>query len=155
MSTLDLYICLCHRRNASETRHWFIMTALPGAETGTWYHVEGGPTLKTDYKLQVQAGKRVESRGVENMYKIGTISETNVKKPKAAVQSVPLQRCQRFSVAVLAKLEKKWLVPEGTTACWEAQIEPSPCEAGPSSSLGGSSYRSRTLAWPSFSWKGV
>lgn len=97
----------------------------PGNPYCTWYHVTGGPTQGLQYTLQIQANKRVDSFGIASKTRIGTIPATEVNKVKAAAQAVPLQRCQRWTVAVLGRLEQKGLVPPGTQDRFNAQVEPS------------------------------
>ncbi|KKZ64441.1 hypothetical protein EMCG_09576 [[Emmonsia] crescens] len=128
MSTLDVSVAFCHRRNPGETQHWMFILAIPGSTTGTWYHVTGGPTLQAGYTLHIQAGKRLDSFGIASRTVLCQISANDINKVRAAAQAVPLQRCQRWTVALLDRLEQRGLVPLGTKVRFESQIEPSPHE---------------------------
>ncbi|EED20287.1 conserved hypothetical protein [Talaromyces stipitatus ATCC 10500] len=123
-STLDIYIGFGNRRG-NDTLHWILMLATPGTDRCTWYHVTGGPTQARGYTLQIQANKRLNSFGLSGKRFISTIPASEINKIKSAAQSVPLQRCQRWTTAVLGQLEAKRLVPPGTMAEFESQIEPS------------------------------
>ncbi|KAF2171803.1 hypothetical protein M409DRAFT_50443 [Zasmidium cellare ATCC 36951] len=126
--TLDLHVGFCVRRRPNDTRHWIIILVKPGDPKCTWYHVKGGPQgdpPANAYEVFIEDGKRLNSQGIEHLSeKIATISDADRAKVKAAVQSVERQRCQLFTVAVLAKLEKKGLVPIGTSASFAARVEP-------------------------------
>lgn len=123
-STLDIYVGFGNRRG-NDTLHWILMLAIPGTDRCTWYHVTGGPTQTRGYTLQIQANKRLNSFGLSGKRFISTIPAREINKVKATAQSVPLQRCQRWTTAVLGQLEVKRLVPPGTMADFERQIEPS------------------------------
>ncbi|KAF3921812.1 hypothetical protein AA313_de0204420 [Arthrobotrys entomopaga] len=126
---LDLSIYICKPHQPNNGRHWLLMTSYPSAPTGTWYHVTGGPTQNRPYTLEIQAGKRTDSRGIDKAYKVGKISPRDVNKLKAAVQGVnDQQNCQRFVVAVVEKLEKKGLVRQGMAEYWSKQYKKSPWE---------------------------
>lgn len=127
MAELELHVGFGQRRQ-DDPLHWMLILRAPDDEFCTWYHVTGGPSQGTDYTLMIQGHKRFKSFGIASTTLIGTVPETETNKIKAAAQAVPLQRCQRWTVAVLDKLEKKNLVPAGTSAKFEAQVEPSKAE---------------------------
>jgi hypothetical protein len=94
----------------------------------TWYHVTGGPSQGLDYTLTIQANKRVNSLGIESKELVGSIYEKYIDKLKSSAQSLPLQRCQRWTCELLSDLERKGLITAGTAASYRARIEPSPYE---------------------------
>ncbi|OAX77472.1 hypothetical protein ACJ72_08228 [Emergomyces africanus] len=153
MSTLDVWVAFCNRRNAGETQHWIFILATPGSLIGTWYHVTGGPTLGAGYALQIQAGKRLDSFGISSRTLVCQISANDINKVRAAAQAVPLQRCQRWTVALLDRLEQRGVLPPGTKARFESQIEPSPHERSAEESQAGglnSSSHSRSRSASSY-----
>ncbi|KAL8935694.1 MAG: hypothetical protein Q9211_004559, partial [Gyalolechia sp. 1 TL-2023] len=93
-----------------------LMLQTRGAPVGTWIHSTGGPTLNAPYICTIQANKRVNSRDIESTDFLGTISPKDFNKVKAAAKRVPPQQCQMYVVTVTSELEKKGLLPNGTTA---------------------------------------
>lgn len=134
MAKLQLWVAFGKRRG-NDPLHWILMVASEDGSDCTWYHVTGGPTLNTAYKLVIQ-NKRFKSFGVTEHHYVADIDAKDLNKVKASAQSAPMQRCQRWSVEVLADLERKKLVPAGTAQYWSSRIETSPYEAtaGPSAS---------------------
>lgn len=119
---LVIYLGFGKRRGKSPL-HWMFIYAPEGEEeVCTWVHVTGGP--KEGYKLKIEAGKRLKSFGIASKEVIGMIPAKEEKKIKAAAQAVPLQRCQRWTTALVAILEKKDLLAKGTAASLEQRIEP-------------------------------
>lgn len=104
------------------------MLCPPGSNESTWYHFTGGPTQQMGYTLQMQGGKRLNSFGTASRTFVCTIPASETNKVKAAAKAVPLQRCQRWTVALLGRLEQKGLVPPDTSAEWESRVEISPHE---------------------------
>ncbi|CAK1359990.1 hypothetical protein CB0940_06105 [Cercospora beticola] len=134
--SLDIYVGKCVRREANHTQHWILILAKPGEDKCTWYHVRGGHQVDPpeQYHLDIEDGKRLASRGIQQRIKVGSIKESDRNKVKAACQSVPLQRCQTHTVAVLAKLEAKGLVQAGIAAQFNTQVEPQKVAGSKSSS---------------------
>lgn len=117
----ELFVAVCHRRADGGPRHWMIVLHPPGSRNCTWFHVvldEMG-----EYHLQIQAGKRFDSFGIEYKQYVQIIDQKNLRKVQAAAQAVPMQRCQLWTVEVLGKLERKGLVPEGTAHYFASQVE--------------------------------
>ena len=125
----DIYIAFCNRRPNNDPLHWILLVATPGSRTCTWYHVEGNPAQ--GYTLKIQANKRIDSFGIASKEYIGQIYEKDTAKLRAAAQSVPMQRCQKWTVEVLRNLERKGLVPRGIADRYAAQVE-QPREVRPS-----------------------
>lgn len=94
------------------------------AQTCTWYHVVGGPSQNRKYERKIQAGKRIDSHGISKKQWVSCILGSELGKVKSAVDAVRLQPCQRWTVEVLGGLEKKGLVPPGTSSDYRAQMEP-------------------------------
>ena len=134
MSDLDIYIGY-EARQGNDPLHWIVLLAPPGSERGTWYHVTGGPMESTGYALEIQRNQQMSRSGIVSKAKVSTIAARDVDKFDAAARSVPLQRCQRWTVALLAKLETKDLLPPGTSAHFEKKVEPTryeqPSRRGP------------------------
>ncbi|KAF2763200.1 hypothetical protein EJ05DRAFT_506815 [Pseudovirgaria hyperparasitica] len=131
-----VYIGFCQRRQSRDPTHWMLIYAVPGSQTCTWVHVEGGP--REGYVLKILSGKRVDSWGIESRELIGYLNRSDEKKLHAAAKSIPLQRCQRWTTALVAKLEERGLIPAaGKAAQLQNRIEPSPYEN--QGSLGGGS----------------
>ncbi|CAG7963758.1 unnamed protein product [Penicillium nalgiovense] len=101
-----------------------LLLAKPGSLHCTWYHVVGGPTQDQGYVRKIQAGKRMDSFGISRKQYIGSIAASEINKVKSAVVAVPVQECQRWTVDVLAGLERKCLVPSGTSVHYYNQMEP-------------------------------
>jgi hypothetical protein len=118
----DAYVAFCQRRG-SDPLHWMLLLANPGSLHCTWYHVVGGPTKDRDYERKIQAGKRMDSFGISRKQYIGSIAASEINKVKSAVVAVPMQDCQRWIVEVLAVLERKRLVPSGTSVHYYNQME--------------------------------
>ncbi|KAK3302743.1 uncharacterized protein B0T15DRAFT_369339, partial [Chaetomium strumarium] len=116
MGDLHVVVAICKKR-PGDARHWILMLAEDDAENATWYHSVDGPTKGKPYKLDI-AVKRFRSQGVDKHYKIATIPAKEKNKVKAAAQNTPVKFCQRWVVDVLAVLEKKSLVPQGTAHTW-------------------------------------
>lgn len=74
---------------------------------------------------------------------LGRIVEKDIGKLRASAPSIPMQRCQRWTVEVLGSLERKGLVPVGTTNRFAAQVEPARAArtSGRSRLSGGSDFR--------------
>lgn len=123
-SSWDIYVAYGNRRR-NDTLHWILLLANPGSDRCTWYHVVGGPTQGRPYQPKIEANKRVNSFGIASKVWISRIPASEINKVKATAQSVPLQRCQCWTTEVLAGLERKQLVPPGTSAYHRTQIEPS------------------------------
>ncbi|KAK4235057.1 hypothetical protein C8A03DRAFT_37115 [Achaetomium macrosporum] len=125
MSDLQLVVAICKARGDGGARHWILMLAEDNAESATWYHSTGGPTQGKPYSVEI-AMKRFRSQGVDKHYKIATIPAKEKNKVKAAVQNTTAKFCQRWVVDVLASLEKKTLVPQGTADTWYKAMEVDP-----------------------------
>ncbi|CAI7623855.1 unnamed protein product [Penicillium glandicola] len=123
----DVYVAFCQRRGDAPL-HWMLLLANPGSMRCTWYHVVGGPTQNRDYERKIQAGKRIDSFGISRKQYIGHISASEINKVKSAVVAVPVQECQRWTVEVLAGLERKCLIPSGTSVDYYNQMEPAQVE---------------------------
>lgn len=120
----NVHVAFCQRRG-NDPLHWMLLLANPGSLRCTWYHVVGGPTQNRDYERKIQAGKRMDSFGISRTQYVGCISASDINKVKSAVVAVPVQDCQHWMVEVLAGLERKFLVPLGTSVHYHSQIEPS------------------------------
>jgi hypothetical protein len=124
---LDIYVAFGKRRNPGQALHWMVVTTPEGSTTATYYHVTGGPTQNKPFTRQIAAGKRLDSSGIGQTFKIGTVPDTDVNKIKAASQSTPLpatgENCQNYVVGMLQKLEAKEFVPAGTAAGYQSKIE--------------------------------
>lgn len=118
----EIYVAFCHRRPSGDPIHWILMARPEGSQRCTWYHVEGSPTQ--GYQLKIQANKRMDSFGIASKHFIGRIDDKNIGRLRAAAQSVPMQRCQLWTVQLLSGLETKGLVPAGTAYRFQAQVEP-------------------------------
>ncbi|KGO78522.1 hypothetical protein PITC_067310 [Penicillium italicum] len=121
--TWNVYVAFCQRRG-TDPLHWMLLLANPGSMRCTWYHVVGGPTQNREYERKIQAGKRIDSFGISRMEYVGYISASDINKVKSAVVAVPMQNCQRWMVEVLAGLERKFLIPFGTSVHNHDRIEP-------------------------------
>ncbi|KAJ5504217.1 hypothetical protein N7463_007091 [Penicillium fimorum] len=122
----DVYVAFCQRRGKYPL-HWMLLLANPGSLHCTWYHVVGGPTQNQDYDRKIEAGKRIDSFGISKQQYIGQISARDINKVKSAVVAVLVQECQRWTVEVLAGLERKSLIPLSTSGDYYNQMEvPSP-----------------------------
>lgn len=126
MAKLGIWIAF-GRRRGRDPLHWMILVA-PQDNSGvaTWYHVTGGPSQGTEYKVVIQNPKRFDSHGISEHHYVGELDEKDQKKLKASAQKIPAQRCQEWTVGVLGDLERKGLVAEGTAEHWFNQVEPSP-----------------------------
>ena len=112
---VDVLVCFAHARG-DHFPHWMLMLQTQGSRFGTWIHSTGGPTQNLPYTCTIQANKRVDSRGIESTELIGTIPAKDLNKVKAAAKRVQPQQCQMYVVSVVSELEKKGLLPQGTTA---------------------------------------
>lgn len=120
----DIYVAFCQRRG-DDPLHWMLLLAYPDSLSCTWYHVVGGPTQNRDYERKIQAGKRMDSFGISRKQYVGHIAVSDINKVKSAVVAVPVQDSQRWTVEVLAGLERKCLIPLGTSVDYYNQMEPS------------------------------
>src|SRR5947209_2517838 len=109
---IDVYVCFGVERG-TKYPHWMLMLRSRDSARGTWYHSIGGPSQNRPYEVEIAANKRVDSRGIQSMERIGTISVNDVNKVRAAAQRVPAQQCQRYVVALVAELEHRGLIPPG------------------------------------------
>lgn len=122
---LTVYIGFGQRRSEDEPLHWIFMYAPEGEEEiCTWIHVTGSP--KSGYQLQIQAGKRLNSFGISRKQPIGKIPATEEGRIKGIAKTIPMQRCQRWTTALVAKLEEKGFLSKGVAEDLEKQIEPAP-----------------------------
>ncbi|KOS39002.1 hypothetical protein ACN38_g10178 [Penicillium nordicum] len=119
----DVYVAFCQRRG-NDPLHWMLLLANSGSLHCTWYHVIGGPMQSRDYECKIQAGERVDSFGISKKQYVSRIAASDINKVKSAVVAVPAQDCQYWMVEVLAGLERKSLVPPGTSVHYHNQIEP-------------------------------
>ena len=71
------------------------------------YHVTGGLTQGTGHTLQIQANKRFDRYGTASKHLVGTICAEDEVKFKAAAQSIPMQRCQRFTTPFLPNWNRR------------------------------------------------
>ncbi|KAF2684253.1 hypothetical protein K458DRAFT_303217, partial [Lentithecium fluviatile CBS 122367] len=78
------------------------------------------------YTMMIQANKRVNSRRISSRELIGTIDTKDINKLKNFTQSILLERRQRWTCNLLNELERKELIPAGTSAYYRARIEPRP-----------------------------
>lgn len=140
-----MYVAFSHRRG-NDPLHWIFILAPPGSNKCTWYHVKGGPTQGVPYTMKVEDNKRMDSFGIASMVKICTIPTLEKRKVLAAANAVPLQRCQRWTAELLARLERKGLAPPGTGTHFAAQIEHSQFESRSTGSSIGSSGFSGSMA---------
>ena len=140
--TSEIYVGFCHRRPTNDPLHWILIVRPQGSQRCTWYHVEGGATQ--GYSLKIQANKRMDSFGVASKQFIGRIDEKDIGKLRASAQSISMQRCQRWTVEVLGSLERKGLVPGGTTNRFAAQVEPAPAARTSGSSKSGGKSDSKS-----------
>jgi hypothetical protein len=122
---LELYVAYGQRRG-NDALHWIILAVPENSDRCTYYHVTGGPTQGTDYVLQIEANKRVNSNGIASTEHIGTIEKSDINKLKASAQKVTPQFCQSWAVEVLGDLERKSLVAKGTKETWQAKMERDP-----------------------------
>jgi hypothetical protein len=110
---IEIYIAFGNRRKPKQALHWMLVT--------------GGPTQGTAFTPQVQAGKRLDSSGIDSKTLLGTFPAKDLKKFKAAVKAahVPAsgENCQNYVVNALTKLEAKGFVGEGTADHYYNQIE--------------------------------
>jgi hypothetical protein len=120
---VEALLCICKPRS-NDPRHWIFMLRSENAEFGTWYHSTGGPTQGVPYKVQIQGSKRVNSHGIATTQSLGFMSPSDVNKVKSAAQRTPPQRCQTYVVELVADLEGRHLLPHGTAARLEQQVEP-------------------------------
>ncbi|KAI1206896.1 uncharacterized protein F4807DRAFT_463294 [Annulohypoxylon truncatum] len=146
MSTLEFYVGICRQRQAGQARHWMLVAVAPGADICTWYHADGGPTQNKPYTLKIQ-NKRFNSHGVESYNKVADIKAKDINKVKSSAQKITPKYRQRWAVDVLGDLERKSLVPAGTSQAWFNQMEVDPyssdgAQGGSSSNAGGSSSTS-------------
>lgn len=134
---LSIYVGFGQRRSQGDPLHWIFMYAPEGEEElCTWLHVTGSP--KDSYQLQIQAGKRLNSFGISKKKLIGRIKATDEGRIKGVAKTIPMQRCQRWTTALVAKLEQKGLLPPGIAAQLELQIEPAPYDEQGKTEGGGS-----------------
>ena len=126
-TNVDIYVGVGNRRNPNEALHWMLLVAPVGSDKCTYYHVTGGPTQGTPFKLEIQANKRLDSNGIDQKHKLSTVPDKELNKIKAAAQGAAIpqspKNCQNWVVDVLGKLEKKGLVPAGTEAQWAGKVE--------------------------------
>ena len=125
MKDQELSLAICKPHTPGSACHWILTLAPMNAQHETWYHVTGGPTQYSDYKLVIQT-KRVDSPGVQERYHIASILHRDVRKLKASLQSHTPRFCQRWAVDVLGDLEWKALVPPGTWENWFRMMEVDP-----------------------------
>jgi hypothetical protein len=59
---------------------------------------------------------------------VGKIQEKDINKLKSSAQSVPVQRCQRWTCDLLEDLGRNRLITAGWTTHFRGRIEPSPYE---------------------------
>ena len=125
MVKLNLWLAKGKRRG-TDPLHWILILAAENAETGTYYHVTGGPTQRTGYTLSIQSDKRFHSHGIGEHHFIGQIDERDRNRLKASTQKISPRRCQEWTVQVLRDLENKGLVSSGTGDYWNSKVEKSP-----------------------------
>lgn len=121
MASLELYLAMGKRRQTNDALHWMLILKKPGEDIGTWYHV----TCKHGtYQVTIQDGKRFRSHGIGEHHFICDFLEGDRNKLKSACQRAKLERCQKWTTAVLGDLETRGLVPQGTYDYWFNRIEP-------------------------------
>lgn len=92
----------------------------------------------------IEANKRVNSRGIESIELLGTVSPKDVKKIIAAAKRVPLQQCQMYVITVASELEKRGFLQNGTTSRLGQRVQMSQTAQG---------YRRQNpVAKPSIAW---
>lgn len=122
-SNLNVYIDYGKRREEGKPVHWLLIYAPENAQdVCTWVHVTGGPQV--GYELEILAGKRFDSHEIPTKKLIGTTPAIYEQRIKGIAKTIPMQNCQRFVAALVAKLEEKGLLPLGVTAEIAQQIEP-------------------------------
>ncbi|KAM0562937.1 hypothetical protein ACHAPJ_001778 [Fusarium lateritium] len=110
---LQLTIGVCTPIMEDNPSHWILMLAERGAEYATWYHVIGGPSLASPWKVDISEG-RLNSWTVNNRYYVAEILAKHRRKVKASAKKVPGRFCQGWVVDVIGNLEKDLVVPVGT-----------------------------------------
>ncbi|KAJ5206049.1 hypothetical protein N7491_003331 [Penicillium cf. griseofulvum] len=126
----DVYVVFRQRRG-NDPLHWMLLLSTRESLYCTWYHIVGGPTENRAYERKIEAGKRIDSYSISMKQYIGKISAWNINKVKSEIVAVPVQECQRWTVEVLAALERKFLVPAGTSVDFYNQMEPSTRQTEP------------------------
>ncbi|RDW86933.1 uncharacterized protein DSM5745_03575 [Aspergillus mulundensis] len=119
---LELWIAMTDRKNQPE--HWALILRHPGSETCTRLHMENGYP-PSSYTHLFEDNKQFDSWGLPIKEKIATISRSDEQEILNAASAVPPQRCQRYVVSVLARLETtgKCLVPQGTARRYEEMVQ--------------------------------
>ena len=140
MSDLEVYVAYCKRRQSGAPVHWMILYYPEGeSQRCTWLHVVGGPT--EGYELKVMPGKRQDSFGIERKEFLGIVKKSDEKKMIAQAKTIPMQRCQRWTVACVKKLESKGILPSHKGSQLESRVEPADYDTSHAESSGGSSRR--------------
>lgn len=93
------------------------------AALATWYHSTGGPTRHKPYSVMIQAGKPVDSPGIQSREYLGSVDPKHSREITAAANRVPAQQCQKYVVALIAELEKQQLLPCGHAARLNRKVQ--------------------------------
>ncbi|KAK4692638.1 hypothetical protein P7C71_g4605, partial [Lecanoromycetidae sp. Uapishka_2] len=119
---IEVHVCYAHERGDSYP-HWLLSVQSPGASKCTWIHSTGGPSQNRPYERSIQAEKPVKSRGIASTSLLGVVPLNDYNKVLAAAKRIEPQQCQMFVVAVVAELEKKALLPEGSTGYLKDKVQ--------------------------------
>ncbi|OAL69702.1 hypothetical protein A7D00_6416 [Trichophyton violaceum] len=119
---IDIFVCYGKQRDALYP-HWMLMGCSRNAALATWYHSTGGPTRHKPYSVMIQAGKPVDSPGIQSREYLGSVDPKHSRKITAAANRVPAQQCQKYVVALIAELEKQQLLPCGHAARLNRKVQ--------------------------------
>lgn len=122
---LGIYVAYGQRRGKAAL-HWIILARPDGGMACTYYHVTGGPTQGTPYKIEIQDSKRFDSNGIASTHLVGNIKASDRNKLKASCKNFQPMFCQRWVVEVLGDMERKGLLPSGTYTTWHSNMEVDP-----------------------------
>ncbi|KAJ5665777.1 uncharacterized protein N7477_008225 [Penicillium maclennaniae] len=123
-SPYRLYVGFCKENTESDVSgtHWLLILDPLGRSNGTWWHTL--PTHDNDYELRKENTKNLDHSSIVLKQWVADIPVCELGHVQyMMMHDVPMQHSQRWVVAVLVALERKFLVPPGTSSQFMKQIQ--------------------------------
>ncbi|EKV12133.1 hypothetical protein PDIG_46450 [Penicillium digitatum PHI26] len=106
----ELYVQIC-TPGPDGAIHWMIAMRYPGSDRCTRLHSTG---CIGDRRLDIEHGKRFDSRSVEHTHFLGKICERDSTIVEREARKIPLQSCQLWACYLILRLERRGLLEKGS-----------------------------------------
>ena len=120
----DLYVGFCKDNpdSAAWGTHWICILDHKGRSSSTWWHTL--PTHDNDYELRKENSKDFNHPSIVLKQWVANIPVCELAHIEyMMMHDVPMKHSQRWVVAVLVALERKFLVPPSTSSLFMKQIK--------------------------------